>query len=204
MKQDKIRDSIENRFLLLADIIKHPKKYIDNEVLTTALITQGNYCKLKATITTDTLNIILQPLSLNTLKKWLSDKGPGEDFEHFNKLRIRALQSINAQPDNSIEHAQAPTNRSRSALENKIKKLESTISELHAANMILIQALDVNRRDLITISRTNGNGDRQQRIEKSINRIIKILSLNPAPYDDVSLLTIKPTLKVIENEKKTR
>jgi len=204
MKQDKIRDSIENRFLLLADIIKHPKKYIDNEVLTTALITQGNYCKLKATITTDTLNIILQPLSLNTLKKWLSDKGPGEDFEHFNKLRLRALQSINAQPDNSIENAQAPTNRSRAALEDKIEKLKSTISELHAANMILIQALDVNRRDLITISRTSGNGDRQQRIEKSINRIIKILSLNPAPYDDVSLLTIKPTLKVVENEKKTR
>jgi hypothetical protein len=66
--------------------------------------------------------------------------------------------------------------------------------------MVLIQALEVNRRDLITIADTANTGLRQKRIKDAINRIIKILGLNPAPFDDVTILSMKKHLQLVPHD----
>lgn len=203
-KQEKVRSSIENRFILLRKIVSTPEEFKQHDHLFTALATQGNLCKLNITITADPEQLVITPISLNTLKKWLSKNNTGDNFEHLDKLRLRALQELNKPANNNQEQESTFKNRTRSSLEFETKNLKSKISELHAVNMVLIQALEVNRRDLLSISRTVSDSDRQQRIEKSINRIIKILSINPAPFDDISLLSMKPSLQVVNNEKKNR
>lgn len=70
--------------------------------------------------------------------------------------------------------------------------------------MVLVQALEVNRRDLITIGDTPNTGLRQKRINDAIKRIIKILGLNPAPFDDVAILSMNNHLKLVPHEKANR
>lgn len=196
-KQDQVKASIEGRFRLLTHIYENPEKYAADRNMVEILATQGSLCNLDTIITIDSVSITIKPISLNTLKKWLSLKGPSENFEHLNKLRCQALERIKSPIAEPAEPELKPNKRTRTGLVLKVSDLEATIAKLHAVNMVLIQALEVNRRDLLTISRTTRNGDRQQHIEKAINRIIKILSLNPSPYDDVALLTLKPSLQLV-------
>jgi len=196
-KQDTVKASIEGRFKLLAYVYEHPEKYVSDANMIEGLATQRSLCKLNAVIKAGKTEINLEPISLNTLKKWLSLKGPGENFEHMNKLRHQALERIRKPISEPIESDIKSNKRTRTGLTLKVEEHEATIAQLHAANMVLIQALEVNRRDLLTISRATRPGDRQQHIEKAINRIIKILSLNPSPYDDVALLSMKPSLQLV-------
>lgn len=57
--------------------------------------------------------------------------------------------------------------------------------------MVLLQVLEVNRRDLLTISDTANASLRQKRIDDALSRMISILGLNPPPFSQ--LKTVSPT-----------
>ncbi|MCY1298443.1 hypothetical protein D9M70_479330 [compost metagenome] len=199
-KRELIDQSIGNIFKLLSDIACSPGSYVENKQVFNALKSQGSLCALDLDFTIQNKKFAIRPISLNTLKKRLSDNYSDKNFQHLDKLRVQAQAAIRK----FSEELTTPKKRTRSALEDQIEELKTSVATLHAVNMVLIQALEVNRRDLITISDTPSTGLRQKRINDAINRIIKILSLNPAPFDDVTILSMKKHLQSVPNEKENR
>lgn len=198
-KRELIDQSIDNMFSLLSEIGCHPSNFVAYENVVRALSSQGGLCALNIDFQIESNQYSIQPMSLNTLKKRLLNNGPDRDFEYLDRLRVHALMAItrhNAPP------IIAPKKRTKSFLESRMSESESSLSRLHAVNMVLIQVLEVNRRDLLTISQTTNTEIRQKRINDAINRIIKILSLNPAPYDDLTLISKQTHLQLVSNEKK--
>lgn len=199
-KRELIDQSIENIFRLLIEVASFPENYVNAGHIVTALKSQGRLCSLNFEFYIGEERLTIRPLSLNTLKKRLAKNGLDRDFEHLNKLRMHTLEVIKK----FGEKLSTPNKRTRTALENQLEELKSSITTLHAVNMVLVQALEINRRDLITISDTSSTGLRQKRINDAINRIIKILGLNPAPFDDVTVLFKKNHLELVSNEKANR
>ncbi|MDH4559701.1 hypothetical protein DM872_14010 [Pseudomonas taiwanensis] len=196
-KRELIDQSIGNIFKLLSDIAYSPGSYVENKQVFNALKSQGNLCALDLDFTVQDEQLAIRPISLNTLKKRLSDNSSDINFQHLDKLRVQAQAAIRK----FSEDLTTPKKKTRSALEDQIEELKKSVATLHAVNMVLIQALEVNRRDLITISDTPSTGLRQKRINDAINRIIKILNLNPAPFDDITILSMKKHLQSVPNEK---
>lgn len=197
-KRELIDVSIDNIFKLLIDICRSPNTYIDNVKLVTALKSQGSLCDLDMEFSIDGTIFTIHPLSLNTLKSRTIHNIHEKSLPQLDKLRRSALRAILG---NEQKHSNTSKKRTRSALEDQIVKLKDSVHKLHAANLVLIQALAINRRDLITISKTNSNGLRQKRIDDALNRIIKILNLNPEPFDDIAIFSITH-LELVHNEKK--
>lgn len=199
-KRELIDQSIENIFRLLIEVGSSPGNYVDAEQIVNALKSQGSLCSLNIEFSIGYEQLTIRPISLNTLKQRLAENGLDRDFHHLDKLRMHALSAIKS----FDEELAAPKKRTRSALEDQVGELRSSIATLHAVNMVLVQALEICRRDLITISDTPSTGLRQKRINDAINRIIKILGLNPAPFDDVTVLSMKKHLELVSNEKSNR
>lgn len=199
-KRQLIDQTIENIFKLLIEVGSYPGKYVDMEIILIALKSQGSLCSLDIEFTIGNEQLIIRPISLNTLKKRLTEKVFDRDFHHLDKLRILALDATRR-----FGKALAPPKkRTLSVLQDQVEKLKGSIATLHAVNMVLVQALEINRRDLITIADTPGTGLRQKRINDAINRVIKILGLNPAPFDDVTVLSMKKHLQLVHDEKTNR
>ena len=199
-KRELIDRSIDGIFALLYEITRTPASYIGNERIIEALKSQGNLCTLDLESEIQGKPLRIQPISLNTLKKRLSGNGPDQDFVLLDKLRGHAQQAILG-----VNAKQAvPKKRSVSALEDKIAELEASISSLHAVNMVLVQALEINRRDLISLLGITNTGLRQSKTQKAIDRIVKILSINPAPFDDVTILSMPKHLQGVPNGKTNR
>lgn len=198
-RREQIDLSIDNIFTILIDVCRSPSSYIDNVKLLTALKSQGGLCSLDMKFSIDGKFFSIHPLSLNTLKSRTMHNRHEKSLPQLDRLRRAAQKAI-------LEKDKKPLNvskqRTRPALEDKIFKLNESIDKLHAANLVLIQALAINRRDLLTISNTNNNGLRQKRIADALNRILKILNLNPEPFDDVAILSMKTHLELVQNEKK--
>ena len=199
-KRDLINQSIENIFKLLTDIVHSPGNYVHSEQILIGLKSQGSLCALDLEISIQNKQFTIRPVSLNTLKKRLSEDHSDNNFHKLNKLRVQAQEAIRK----LSEERTTPKKRSHSALKDQIGKLKASVTMLHAVNMVLVQALEVNRRDLITISDTANTGLRQRRINDAINRIVKILGLNPAPFDDVTILSMKTQLQLVPSEKANR
>lgn len=199
-KREQIDQSIENIFLLLIAVENAPHNYVNEKHIVTALSSQGGVCSLNIDFSINNKPLKIHPVSLNTLKKRLSKSGLDRNFQHLEKLRAHALNAIK-RLDKKVP---APNKRSRTVLEDQVMALKKSIATLHAVNMVLVQALEVNRRDLITISNTPSTGLRQKRINDAISRIIKILGLNPAPFDDVTILSIKQHLQLVSDEDSNR
>ncbi|NWD04955.1 hypothetical protein [Pseudomonas gingeri] len=199
-KRELIDQSIENIFKLLIEVGSSPGNYVEAKHILTALKSQGGVCSLDIEFSIGNEQLIIRPISLNTLKNRLTESGLDRDFYHLDKLRIHALDATK-----SLGKVLAPPKkRSLSALEDQVEELKGSIATLHAVNMVLVQALEVNRRDLITIADTPGTGLRQKRIDDAINRVIKILGLNPAPFDDVTVLSMKNHLHLVHDDKANR
>lgn len=196
-KRELIDQSIANIFTLLTDIGCSPGCYVDNEQILNSLKSQGNLCALDLDFAVQDKPFAIRPMSLNTLKKRLSNNYPDRNFQHLDKLRLQAQLAIKKFSENLT----APKKTTRYALEDQIEELKVSVATLHAINMVLIQALEVNRRDLITILDTVNTGLRQKRINDAINRIVKILGLNPPPFDDVTILSMRNHLQLVPNEK---
>lgn len=196
-KRELIDQSIDNIFKLLTEIGYSPGRYVDNKQILNSLKSQGNLCALDLDFSVQDKQFAIRPISLNTLKKRLSDNYPDRNFQHLDKLRLQAQVAIRKFSEESI----VPKKTVRSALEDQIEELKASVATLHAVNMVLIQALEVNRRDLITIFDTANTGLRQKRISDAINRIVKILGLNPPPFDDVTILSMRNHLQLVPNEK---
>lgn len=194
-KRELIEISIDNIFTLLLDACGSPSKYIDNVKFVTALKSQGALCDLEMEFSIDETIFSIHPLSLNTLKSRIMQNTHEKSLSQLDKLRRTALRAILGNENTSKK-------RTKSALEDQIIKLKDSADQLRAANLVLIQALAINRRDLITISNTNNNGLRQKRINDALNRIIKILNLNPGPFDDIAILSMKTHLELVHYEKK--
>lgn len=199
-KRELIDRSIEGIFALLYEIARTPASYVGNERIIEALKSQGNLCTLVMESEIQGKPLRIQPISLNTLKKRLSDNGPDRDFALLDKLRVHAQQAILGVNDKQAE----PKKRSLNGLEDQIADLEESVASLHAVNMVLVQALEVNRRDLISLLSMTNAGLRQSKTQKAIDRIIKILSINPAPFDDVTILSMHKHLQVVPNGKTNR
>lgn len=199
-KRELIDQSIENIFNLLKDIGHSPGNYVDNEQILNALKSQGSLCALNLEFSILDKPLAIRPISLNTLKKKLSDNYSDKSFQHLDKLRMQAQVAIRK----FSEELTTPKKRVRAALQDQIEELKTSVDTLHAVNMVLVQALEVNRRDLITISDTANTGLRQKRINDAINRIIKILGLNPPPFDDVTILSMNKYLQLVPSEKENR
>ncbi|MGX1173977.1 hypothetical protein [Pseudomonas sp. R151218B TE3479] len=199
-KRELIDRSIEGIFALLYEIARTPASYVGNEQILEALKSQGNLCTLDMESEIQGKPLRIQPISLNTLKKRLSDNGPDRDFALLDKLRVHAQQAILGVNDKQAE----PKKRSLKGLEDQIADLEASVASLHAVNMVLVQALEVNRRDLISLLSMTNVGLRQSKTQKAIDRIIKILSINPAPFDDVTILSMQKHLQVVPNGKTNR
>lgn len=199
-KREQIEQSIDGIFKLLHEIRREPGSYAENEQVLHALKSQGYLCALEMEFWIRDEQVKIQPISLNTLKKKLAGNGPDRDFTYLDKLRTHAQDAI----AKFSEEPPEPKKRSRSAIESQIENLKASVSSLHAVNMVLVQALEVNRRDLITIADTANTGLRQKRINDAINRIIKILGMNPAPFDDTSILSMEKHLKLVPNDKTNR
>ena len=199
-KRELIDQSIESIFRLLHDIGRAPSTYAENKQVLHSLRSQGNLCSLDIEFSIRDEHLSIRPISLNTLKKRLVDNDADRSFEHLDKLRARAQTAI----QKFGEEIHAPNKRSRSALEDKVEELKASVSSLQAVNMVLVQALEVNRRDLITIADTANTGLRQRRINDAINRVIKILGLNPAPFDDLECLSMKTHWQLVPDDKANR
>ncbi|HGA2317390.1 MULTISPECIES: hypothetical protein [Pseudomonas putida group] len=198
-KRTLINQSIDAMFELLSDICQRPRHYEHNEQVIAALQSQGGLCNLDIDFSINDKQFSIRPLSLNTLKKRLSENGAERDLSYLDRLRSHAMAGLAKLQENPVK---VQDKRSLSGLADKVEELEAEVASLQAANMVLIQALDVNRRDLISILDTTLEGLRQKRIKDAVNRIIRILSLNPTPFNDVSLLSTKSHLQLVPNEKK--
>lgn len=197
-KQQIIDISINSLFELLIDSCRSPSAYANNAKFLTALKSQGSLCALNMEFSIDEVPHSIRPLSLNTLKSKTKHNSYERSLPFLDKLRRNAqsaILGINKSTSTTV------TKRTRSALEYKIQTQIKTINQLQAINLLLIQALTVNRRDLLTISSTTNNGLRQKRINDALNRIIKILSLNPEPFNDIAILSMKTHLELVHNEK---
>lgn len=196
-KRELIDLSINNMFRLLYEIGRTPRNYAENKQILHALKSQGNLCALNINFSIGNESLTIYAISLNTLKKRLTDNAPNLDLMHLDKLRMHAHLAI----EKLSKLPNEPKKRSRTALMKQVEELKANVSSLHAVNMVLVQALEVNRRDLMTIADTSNTGLRQRRINEAINRIIRILGLNPTPFDDVTMLSIKTHLQVVSGEK---
>lgn len=199
-KRELIDHSIESIFRLLKDIVCSPVSYAESEQISNALKSQGNLCSLDMEFSIRDDYFTIRPISLNTLKTRLAKHNVDRDFQYLDKLRTHAQVAIKK----IVVEPTASKKRTRSALKNQIGELKASISSLQAVNMVLLQALEVNRRDLITIADTTATGLRQKRINDAINRIIKILGLNPSPFDDATLLSMKKHLQLVPHDQATR
>lgn len=199
-KREQIDRSIDSIFKVLDDIRRAPDAYAENEKVLDALKSQGSLCSLDGEFWIQNEQVTIKPISLNTLKKRLAENGPERNLAYLDRLRTHAQAAINALSEDPPEQKK----RSNSALEQEVEDLKASLTQLHAVNMVLIQALEVNRRDLITIADTAGAGLRQKRIKDAIDRVVRILGMNPAPFDDITLLSTEKHLKLVPNEKKNR
>ena len=186
-KRALIDRSICNIFRLLTDIINHPGSYAEDQQVIIALRSQGRLCSLALEFTIDNERLTLNPISLNTLKKRLTASAPPNNFECLNQLRNHAQITLSRYG----KEESRPPKRSLAALLDQIANLKSSISSLQAVNMVLLQVLEVNRRDLLTISNTANASLRQKRINDALSRMISILGLNPPPFS--KLKTVSPT-----------
>lgn len=198
-KQEAIDQSISSIFKMLYSVLENPALYHDREDIKAALKSQGALCSMRIEISLDGQEFVVSPISLNTLKKRLGDPQSDRDFAFLDRLRSSAALAIKK----SSEQPSRDQKRSLSALDRKVKELEDSVSALSAVNMVLIQALSVNRKDLIAILDTPNTGLRQRRIQQAIDRVVKIISINPPPFNDVSLPSVRPNLHLVSNEKKT-
>ena len=196
-KQARVDEAVKCLFEFLADIIVHPQKYLDDSELPAALKSQAKLCALIRDFTLADEHKRLVPVSLNSLKQRLLESDRKDRSIHiFDRMRKLALQKIQS----ASSPIDSTRSRSKSGLEAKIEALENTIDGLHAANLVLLQALDVNMRDLKAIADTPNAALSKQRINDAINRIIKILSLNPDPFNDLNILQPISHLRVVSNE----
>ena len=195
-KREQIDRTIDNIFKLLEKVGREPGSYAENVDVLEALKRQGGLCALNLNFSINGEPFQIRPISLNTFKKRLAFDANNRNFEQFDRLRIYALGAIKKLGDSQPNS----NRRTRTSLEDRIEELQTTVSSLHAVNMVLIQALEVNRRDLLTIADTPNVGLRQKRVSDAINRIIRILGMNPAPYDDVAILSMKQHLQLVPND----
>lgn len=199
-KRELIDQSIENIFKLLIAVGSTPSNYAHTKHIVTALRSQGKLCSLDIIFSIGNEQLTIHPISLNTLKKRLAEKGIDRDLQHLDKLRIHAMDAIRS----FGKELETPKKRTRPALEDQVTVLKESIAKLHGVNMVLIQALEINRRDLITISNTPNTGLRQKRINEAISRIIRILGLNPTPFDEVTLMSMSKHLQLVPDEESNR
>lgn len=185
-KRELIDRSICNIFRLLSDIINHPGSYIEDQQVIIALRSQGRLSSLALEFTVDNERLTINPISLNTLKKRLTESAPPNNFECLNQLRNHAQIALSRHG----KEKSGSSKRSLAALLDQVANLKSSISSLHAVNMVLLQVLEVNRRDLLTISNTDNASLRQKRIDDALSRMIRILGLNPPPF--AKLKTVSP------------
>lgn len=186
-KRALIDRSICNIFRLLSDIIDHPGSYVEDQQVISALRSQGRLSSLALEFTIDNERLTINPISLNTLKKRLTESTPQNNFESLNQLRIHAKIALSRCGKEKPRYSK----RSLAALIDQVANLKSSISSLQAVNMVLLQVLEVNRRDLLTISNTANESLRQKRIDDALSRMIRILGLNPPPF--AKLKTVPPT-----------
>lgn len=194
-KKNITNNSIAATFILLRDILNSPSNYITNEIIKEALKTQGSLCSLELSFSVGNLEYHIKPMSLNTLKKNLDENNPTNNFSLLNKLRQQAKNTI-------TNYSAAPSKtrpRTKAGLDTYNSELKEEIHSLHRINMVLLQALANNIKDFTTIERTPNTGLRQSRIQKAISRTLKILSLNPAPFDDVSNINRNHLQLVVNN-----
>lgn len=199
-KRELIDRSICNIFRLLSDIIDHPGSHAEDQHVINALRSQGRLSSLALEFTIDNERLTINPISLNTLKNRLTASAPPNNFECLNQLRNHAQIALSRYG----KEKSSPPKRSSAALLEQVANLKSSISSLQAANMILLQALEVNRRDLLTISNTANTSLRQKRIDDAISRMIYILGLTPPPF--AKLKTVSPTspLKLASDDEANR
>lgn len=197
MKKDTKKNIIDNSitaiFILLRDILNSPGNYITNEKIKDALKTQGSLCSLDFKFSAENLEYHINPMSLNTLKKTLDENNPTKNFSHLNKLRLQAKNSIS----NYNTTPSKTRSRTKAGLDTYNSELEAEIHSLHRINMVLLQALANNIKDFNTIERTPNAGLRQNRIQKAIGRTVQTLSLNPTPFDDISLINSRKHLQLV-------
>jgi hypothetical protein len=195
-KRELIQQSITSIFTLLTEIRNQPEAYIENNVITKALRSQSGLCNLDISFSSDGQTYSIRPLSLNTLKQKLATSNSFENFDHFNRLRLLANDSLaNHRPKPSKEKK-----RTKLGLQDTVEKLKNSIEVLHSVNMVLLQALATNMKDLKTIKDTPNTGLRQKRIDDAMQRMTLILTLNPAPFDDVSLPISRKHLRLVSDE----
>jgi len=165
---------------LLRSIISEPNLYFDDEYLISSLKSQGKTASLKYSFTFEESIFEVNPVSLNTLKSYSGKLFDG-GFEDVDNLRVRSLESIN----NYKRKASSPNKRTKEGLLATVKELESDLEKHRKINFILLQALSSSIFSIKGIKSASTNVMKEKRCEDAIEKLRAIVSLNPAPFNEV-------------------
>ncbi|WP_341661046.1 hypothetical protein [Vibrio sp.] len=148
---------------LLKNIIESPSGFINNEIIKSALKSQGNLAKY-----TDEDRDITA-CSLNTLKN-ASESLLERGFSELDYLRKSALDS----PENSMIDVDSKVNKStKVGLRNMVDELETSLLKMRQSNFLLTIMISELRGDLKRMAESDDSIDDKRSSYKEINRKVE-------------------------------
>lgn len=173
--------SLNATLALLRNIITNPDKYRHDDELLDALKTQSRLARYQNP------GAGIKGMSLNTFKAIANSDAPG-GFSQFDSLRRQALEKLTQfQADTGL------SDNTQASKKRKLKRLDSDVDVLKAANLVLLRAVGKALADLMDIADTKAESVRKRLAAEAEARIHASLSVNAPPYDNVNASGISVT-----------
>ena len=188
--------SIKARQVLLEDVLADVKKYVSNEVVTSALKNQGALASLSYKFDLAGQQYAIAPTSLNTLKKKSDELLGHHGFAGLERLRGVAKDAIAAY----AERGNKPTKKTKHGLEQINSELECTVVALRRANFRLLQGLSTAISGIKETRDGSSEAVRNKSASEAVNALLAIVSLNESPFDVIPSHENIQSLKVVRSE----
>lgn len=165
---------------MLRLIVSEPEHFADNEVIISALKSQGKTASLEYEGAFNGADHKITAVSLNTLKTY-SNELFENGFEGLNQLRVAALDSIKA----FKERKSSSNKRTKTGLQLRVSELESELEKHKEINFILLQAVSSSISSIKGIKNAPSKDLLDKRADEAISRLRAIISMNPQPFDQL-------------------
>jgi hypothetical protein len=184
-KTEQIEKTIRGLVILIKCVLDNPRNFVDNQLIKTALKSQGKLCALDYKFMHDGDSIEITPISLTTLKSKLTTLSEGYSYASFDKLRLEAFDRL----ERAIHQNHQPSKQTKSGLELKILELQNDLIKHKEMNMHLLQALLFCDTAIESIDLASNEKVKHKKAREARETLRRILTLNEYPFDQLPRLT---------------
>jgi hypothetical protein len=190
-----IERSILCMIALFETILKFPNDFIENEIVRSALKSQGGIASLNYTLDIGDNSLIISAMSLTTLKAKISTVSEGLTWKSFDDLRTQAYEAV----EYAAHKNDTTSKQTKLDLKETLLAAETEIQKLREINLKLIQALTQAVSNFEGIRCTSNEDLRAKKAKDATEAINKILGLNDFPFNKLNrpaaILSLHPEKK---------